>query len=81
MTQKVLKVGTSAAVTIPKGSLRDLGLKVGDVIAVQIDRKHRRMTIERAPQEFSKKADEEVIAWTKKFIERYRPALEALAKK
>ena len=81
MTQKVLKVGTSAAVTIPKGSLRDLGLKVGDVIAVQIDRKHRRMAIERAPQEFSKKADEEVIAWTKKFIERYRPALEALAKK
>jgi len=45
MTRKILKVGTSAADTIPRISFKKL------------------------------------IVWIEKFIERYRPALEALAKK
>ena len=32
MTQKVLRVGSSAAVTIPKKSLEELGLKPGDEV-------------------------------------------------
>lgn len=77
MTQKVLKVGDSAAVTIPKKSLEGLGLKIGDSVIVETDRKRRTVSIK--PLDFI--PNEEIKAWTKKFIARYRPALEALAKK
>jgi len=76
MTQKVLKVGSSAAVTIPKRSLAELGLKAGDRVVVEIDKKRRAVVIKPAV-----KIDRELLAWTSRFIERYRPALEALARK
>ncbi len=77
MAQKILKVGSSAAVTIPKASLEELGLKIGDRVAVRVDSKRRIVSIE--PVEG--KIDRELIDWTKRFIAKYRPALEALAKK
>lgn len=76
MTQKVLKVGSSAVVTLPKKSLTELGIRVGDEVRVEVDVKRRRVLVEPA-----QKIDPELLAWTDKFIERYRPALEALAKK
>ena len=76
MSQKILKVGTSAAVTIPKEALETLGLKIGDRIKLEINKRTRGISIEPVV-----KADAEFFNWTKKFIERYRPALEALAKK
>lgn len=76
MVQKVLKIGSSAAVTIPKKSLKELGLKIGDQVIVEIDRKKKVFLVRPV---FS--VDQELIDWTEKFIERYRPALEALAKK
>lgn len=76
MIQKVLKVGTSAAVTIPKKSLAELGLRIGDKVSVFADKKTKRFVVE--PTEI---VDRELIDWTDKFIEKYRPALEELAKK
>lgn len=76
MAQKVLKVGDSAAVTIPKKSLEELGLKIGDQVTIQIDKQKRVVIISPILR-----VDKELIAWTEKFIARYRPALEALAKK
>lgn len=76
MTQKVLKVGSSAMVTLPKKSLKELGIKIGDEVLVDVDVKKRRVVVEPA-----RKIDEELLEWTQKFIEKYRPALEALAKK
>ncbi|MBI4119216.1 MAG: AbrB/MazE/SpoVT family DNA-binding domain-containing protein [Parcubacteria group bacterium] len=77
MTQKVLKVGDFAAVTIPKKSLKELGLKVGDRVSVEVDKKSRKVLIE----PFVREIDKELLEWTRRFINRYRPALEALAKK
>ena len=77
MMQKVLKVGSSAAVTIPKKSLSELGLKIGDTVVVEVDREKKRVLIEASV----KGGDKELLAWTKKFVARYRPALEALARK
>lgn len=45
MTQKVLKVGSSAAVTIPKRSLGELGLKIGDQVTVEIEKKTKSVHI------------------------------------
>jgi len=77
MTQKVIKVGDSAAIIIPKKSLKELGIRLGDEVSVEIDKKQRRFSIE----PLIKDIDKELLGWTKKFIERYRPALEALARK
>jgi len=77
MTQKVIKVGDSVAVIIPKRSLNDLGIRPGDRVNVEVDKKQRRVSFSPAIAEI----DKEFLNWTKKFIERYRPALEALANK
>ena len=76
MTQKVLKVGSSAAVTIPKRSLLELGLKIGDEVAVEIDRENKTVIIEP-----SVKIDREFLRWTDRFIKKYKPALKELARK
>ena len=80
MTQKVLKVGSSAAVTIPKAALKELGLKAGDSVRLDVDIVRRRVVIAPSANDIEAKINPELRAWTKKFIERYRPALEALAK-
>lgn len=76
MTQKVLKVGTSAAVTIPKESLRELGLKIGDNVRLKVDTRRRTVSIEPV----ALRIDAELLAWTDGFIKQYRVALDALAK-
>jgi antitoxin component of MazEF toxin-antitoxin module len=75
MIQKVLRVGSSAAVTIPKKSLRQLGIAVGDKVSVDVNASERTLSV-RA----SGTADRELLDWSKAFIKRYRPALEALAR-
>ncbi len=75
MIQKVIKIGSSAAVTIPKKSLGELGIKVGDEIQVSINSDTKHMVISPV------KDDKEMYAWTKKFITTYRKALEELADK
>ncbi|MBI1961203.1 MAG: AbrB/MazE/SpoVT family DNA-binding domain-containing protein [Parcubacteria group bacterium] len=77
MVQKVIKVGSSAAITISKQAIKDLGVSVGDSVRTTIDSKRRRLYMEPASAAIS----EETLDWTKRFIDRYRPALEALAKK
>lgn len=77
MTQKVLQVGSSAGVIIPKKTLGQLGLQVGDEVNVEIDTRQKKVFIEPA----SKIVNKELLDWTRKFIEKYRTALKALAKK
>ena len=77
MTQKVLQVGSSAGVIIPKKTLGELGLRIGDQVNVEVDTKQRKVFIE----PISKTVDKELLNWTRKFIDNYRPALEALARK
>ena len=79
MVQKVLTVGDSAAVTIPKKSLEELGLKIGDRVSVEIDQKSRTVSI-RPVRELSRQ-DRKIAELTLNFIERYRDDLETLAKK
>ena len=60
MTQKVLKIGSSAGITIPKKTLKELGIKIGDEVEVSI----------RPVQ----KVEKEVLDWTDRFIEQYQTA-------
>lgn len=81
MLQKIIQVGNSAAVTIPKDFLKTSRLKVGDAVIVDIDQDVSEISIR--PQETSKRLPltPEFFRWLKKFTAEYRPALEELAKK
>lgn len=79
MAQKVLKVGKSAAVTIPKEILEEMRLKAGDEVIVEFDKKKRSMTIR--PDEATSARQQKIAELTHNFIERYRKDLEELAKK
>lgn len=79
MIQKLLRVGSSAAVTIPKKSLKELGLKIGDEIHVRINREKKTVLIEPIVRISSE--DTKVAELTLNFIRRYRKDLEALARK
>lgn len=78
MTQKVLKVGDSAAVTISKDLLRAFHLKVGDRVQVEHDQKRGAIVV--LPVR-GQKDEAEFASWTKEFLAQYGPALKALAKK
>jgi len=77
MPQKVIKVGTSAAVTIPKALMDKLHIHVGDEVHVTSGPKRGSFVVTVTGRQVDKK----LVDWTEKFIDRYRPALEALAKK
>ncbi len=77
MTQKIIKVGTSSAVVLPKEYLKKLNLRAGDTIFITLNEKKGIFEID--PE--IKRVDAGTLDWTKKFIKKYRPALEALAKK
>jgi len=78
MIQKVIKVGTSLAVVIPKSINEDFAVKAGDKVNISVDKKARRFIV---GIERPVKIKKELIDWTDKFIAEYRPALEALSKK
>ncbi len=71
MTQKILKVGGSMTITIPKKSLKELGLRPGDKIKVEKVRPSTKLF----------KHQQRIAELTFGFINRYRKDLEALAKK
>ena len=79
MIQKLLKVGSSAAVTIPKKSLKELGLKIGDEVYVDVDVKEKTVLIR--SQDKLAPADAKIARLALSFIRRYRKDLEALARK
>lgn len=71
MIQKVIKIGTSAGVTIPKKQLQELGIAIGDDVKVDIEPAKPKPT----PH------DIEVYTLTQKLIERHSQALKNLANK
>ena len=80
MIQKVLRVGSSFAVTIPKKAAGELGWKPGDRVAVRVDARHQRVTYS-SPRSPLSRQDLKIAEIAYRFIERYRKDLEALARK
>lgn len=79
MVRKLFKTGNSLVVSLPRESIELLGLHEGSELDVAIDIDQRRIVLSPAEPpvagidaEFARQLDE--------FIDRYRPALEALAK-
>lgn len=76
MSNKIIKVGSSAAVTIPKKVLKSMSIDIGDNVFVSVDAKNRRFIIEpvvnfKLEEEKGKRIDE--------FIRRYKKDLEKVS--
>jgi antitoxin component of MazEF toxin-antitoxin module len=76
MSNKIIKVGSSAAVTIPKKVLKTLSIDIGDKVFVNIDGKNRRVIIEPV---VNFKIEEETALRVESFIKKYKKELEKLS--
>ncbi len=79
MVRKLFKTGNSLVVSLPRESIELLGLHEGSELDVAIDIDQRRIVLSPAEPPVSG-IDAEFARQLDEFIDRYRPALEALAK-
>lgn len=79
MTQKIIKIGSSLGVTVPKKYLDKLGLKAGDNIDLDLNK--RKGQIEIAPAEetaIASTSQSEYVAMAGKLITEYEQDLKRL---
>ena len=82
MLQKIIQVGNSLAVTIPKGFTNEVGIKAGQKVMVDEDVESGVLTVQPVKQRVSTGSlTPEFLQWLKKFNARYKDALTELAKK
>ena len=80
MARKIFKTGNSMVVSLPKELLESLSLTNGSEVSVELDKERGEIIItpvRKAPPG----VDQEFARQVAEFIEQYRPALEALARK
>uniref|UniRef100_A0A7C4M0P3 AbrB/MazE/SpoVT family DNA-binding domain-containing protein n=1 Tax=candidate division CPR3 bacterium TaxID=2268181 RepID=A0A7C4M0P3_UNCC3 len=76
MSNKIIKVGSSAAVTIPKKVLKDLSIDIGDKVFLNVDAKNRRVVVEPVA---NFKIQQEITEKLEDFIKKYKRDLEKLS--
>ncbi len=81
MAQKVIQIGSSIGVTIPKDMAEQMKIHVGDAVEVKINQAEGSLSVVPTTHKRKASVDRELVDWIEDAIERYRPALEALADK
>ncbi len=76
MANKIIKIGSSAAVTIPKKVLGNLAIAIGDKVFVNVDGKNRRIIIEPL---VNFQLEDEKAQHIEEFIKKYKKDLEKLS--
>ena len=79
MSQKVITVGNSLAVTIPKESAKKLGLRSGSRVEIKIDERHN--TVSFSAVENLSTDDQRIAKLTANFMQRYDKDLRELARR
>jgi antitoxin component of MazEF toxin-antitoxin module len=79
MTQKVIRIGKSQGITIPKDVLKEMKLKAGDRVVVEFDKKTRKFSV--VPSRTISDQEHRIAELTLNFVNRYRKDLEELARK
>lgn len=80
MLQKVIKVGNSVAITLPKDFLNNTKIKAGDRLHVDVDKSTDVMMVSTKENPL-KGFSADITQWTAKFIKNNLQALEELANK
>lgn len=79
MLQKIIKVGNSYAFTIPSSFVKEIGLKVGDLLNIETDPEESKLTLTKT--QANPVETQEVKEWLEKFNKKYKKGLTELAKK
>ena len=82
MIQKIIRVGNSAAVTLPKSVLEESGVKIGTKVNVSYKADLGNFVVE-IPRKYKSTqtvSDKEVYAVTNDLLRRYLPAFKKLAR-
>ncbi len=79
MAQKVIKIGKSAGIVIPKAMREEYGIQPGDTVDLRTE--DNGITIQPAAQATFTEEDKRVAKIADRFIRRYRSDIEALADK
>jgi antitoxin component of MazEF toxin-antitoxin module len=80
MTQKIIKVGNSFAVTVPKTFVYGVGFKAGDRVEVESDTQLKLMIVKPAGSPIKTKITPEFKAWLDDFTRKNKKALQELAR-
>jgi antitoxin MazE len=80
MLRKIFRTGNSMVVSIPKDILDELQISEGEEVSVEIDSQQRQIVISPVAKSIATGIDETFAKQVDDFIEKYRPALESLAK-
>ena len=79
MVNKIFRAGDSAAVTLPKKMLHEMGCKIGDSVILTFFQDENEVNI-RPVKKKRNQLSSRIAKLTTNFIDRYRPALDELAK-
>lgn len=80
MTQKIIKVGNSFAVTIPKSFVNEVGFKAGDQVDVESDKDLKLLIVKPSGSPLKTKITPEFKAWLDDFNRKNKKALQELAR-
>lgn len=81
MLQKIIKVGNSAAVTLPKEFLQEARFHIGDEIALETNAQMRMFLGKPKKEAYKSILTPEFKDWLDSFINEYKPILKELAHK
>ncbi|MBI5846869.1 MAG: AbrB/MazE/SpoVT family DNA-binding domain-containing protein [Nitrospirae bacterium] len=82
MQRKICAIGNSRGVSLPPDLLEKLHLAVGSEVNIELDDAQAKIIIEPVKKKkYPKGIDQKFVSQVNDFIERYRPALDELAKK
>jgi antitoxin component of MazEF toxin-antitoxin module len=84
MVQKIIKVGNSYALTIPRELVRSLNLTDANIVEIETDIESATMTVDFQPEELENAAtiiDPEIYEVAKQLLKRYLPAIKELSNK
>jgi putative addiction module antidote len=80
MYRKIFRTGNSIVVSIPRDILDELHLSEGEDVSVELDTQQRQIVISPVEKAIATGIEETFAQQVDDFIEKYRPALEKLAK-
>jgi putative addiction module antidote len=80
MAQKIIKVGNSLAVTIPRGFVKKAGWKAGDEVVFEGDSDMGVMLLKDKSSAYNAKLTPEFKEWLDDFTEKNKDLLKELAK-
>lgn len=80
MKQKIIKVGNSAAVTLPASFVKEGNLRIGDELVVETFPRYQMAVIKSVKSKVKTSMTPEFKDWLDNFIKKHKKLLKVLAK-